>query len=81
LVVAEKYHEKGIGHIFNTANIPTFAWKGETEEEFLWCIEQTILTDGKPWNANMVLDDGGDLASQLLPVRFLYDQNQPKSYR
>jgi hypothetical protein len=27
------------------ANIPTFAWKGETEEEFLWCIEQTILTD------------------------------------
>jgi adenosylhomocysteinase len=39
------------------ANIPTFAWKGETEEEFLWCIEQTILTDGKPWNANMVLDD------------------------
>jgi adenosylhomocysteinase len=28
------------------ANIPTFAWKGETEEEFLWCIEQTILTGG-----------------------------------
>ena len=47
------------------ANIPTFAWKGETEEEFLWCIEQTILTDGKPWNANMVLDDGGDLTQML----------------
>tara|TARA_B100001079_G_scaffold25547_1_gene19554 strand:- start:1688 stop:3073 length:1386 start_codon:yes stop_codon:yes gene_type:complete len=47
------------------ANIPTFAWKGETEEEFLWCIEQTILKDGKPWNANMVLDDGGDLTQML----------------
>jgi S-adenosylhomocysteine hydrolase len=34
--------------------IPTFAWKGETEEEFLWCIEQTILTDGKPWNASSI---------------------------
>jgi adenosylhomocysteinase len=47
------------------ANIPTFAWKGETEEEFLWCIEQTILENGKPWNANMVLDDGGDLTQML----------------
>ncbi|MDC9715364.1 MAG: adenosylhomocysteinase [Gammaproteobacteria bacterium] len=47
------------------ANIPTFAWKGETEEEFLWCIEQTILDNGKPWNANMVLDDGGDLTQML----------------
>jgi adenosylhomocysteinase len=41
--------------------IPVFAWKGETEEEYEWCIEQTILQDGKPWDANMVLDDGGDL--------------------
>jgi adenosylhomocysteinase len=47
------------------ADIPTFAWKGETEEEFLWCIEQTILKDGKPWNANIVLDDGGDLTQML----------------
>lgn len=47
------------------ANIPTFAWKGETDEEFLWCIEQTILENGKPWNANMVLDDGGDLTQML----------------
>ncbi|MBT3589582.1 MAG: adenosylhomocysteinase [Candidatus Marinimicrobia bacterium] len=47
------------------ANIPTFAWKGETEEEFFWCIEQTILKDGQPWNANMVLDDGGDLTQML----------------
>ena len=41
--------------------IPVFAWKGETEEEYEWCIEQTILQDGKPWDANMLLDDGGDL--------------------
>jgi adenosylhomocysteinase len=47
------------------ADIPTFAWKGETEEEFLWCIEQTILENGKPWNSNMVLDDGGYLTQML----------------
>jgi len=40
--------------------IPTFAWKGETEEEFWWCIEQTIEgPDG--WRPNIILDDGGDL--------------------
>jgi adenosylhomocysteinase len=47
------------------ADIPTFAWKGETEEEFLWCIQQTILKDGNPWDANLVLDDGGDLTQML----------------
>ena len=42
------------------AGIPTFAWKGETEEEFWWCIEQTIFgPDG--WRPNMLLDDGGDI--------------------
>ena len=46
-------------------NIPVFAWKGETEEEFLWCIEQTILHNGKPWDANMILDDGGDLTGMV----------------
>ena len=45
--------------------IPVFAWKGETEEEFLWCIEQTILKDGQPWNANIILDDGGDLTEMV----------------
>ena len=45
--------------------IAVFAWKGETEEEFLWCIEQTILKNNKPWDANMVLDDGGDLTQML----------------
>ena len=47
------------------AGIPVFAWKGETEEEYDWCIEQTILKDGQPWAANMVLDDGGDLTAML----------------
>ncbi|WP_027873152.1 adenosylhomocysteinase [Spongiibacter marinus] len=47
------------------AGIPVFAWKGETEEEYEWCIEQTILKDGEPWDANMVLDDGGDLTGIL----------------
>ncbi|KAM2567867.1 hypothetical protein TB1_010175 [Malus domestica] len=44
--------------------VPVFAWKGETEEEFLWCIEQTIMfPSGKP--ANMILDDGGDLTEMI----------------
>ncbi len=45
--------------------IPVYAWKGETEEEFFWCIEQTILKDGNPWDANMILDDGGDLTEMV----------------
>ena len=44
---------------------PVFAWKGETEEEYDWCLEQQVLKDGEPWNANMVLDDGGDLTALL----------------
>ncbi len=47
------------------AGVPVFAWKGETEEEYDWCLEQTILKDGVPWDANMVLDDGGDLTGML----------------
>lgn len=47
------------------AGIPVFAWKGETEEEYVWCIEQTINKAGQPWDANMVLDDGGDLTAIL----------------
>ena len=45
------------------AGIPVFAWKGETEAEYEWCIEQTILKEGQPWDANMILDDGGDLTA------------------
>jgi len=44
--------------------IPVFAWKGETEDEFWWCIEQTIFgPDG--WRPNMILDDGGDLTQVM----------------
>ncbi|NXE40885.1 SAHHB Adenosylhomocysteinase, partial [Ptilorrhoa leucosticta] len=44
------------------AGIPVFAWKGETDEEYLWCIEQTLyFKDGQP--LNMILDDGGDLTN------------------
>lgn len=46
------------------AEIPVFAWKGETEEEYVWCIEQTIYwPDGQP--LNMILDDGGDLTNLI----------------
>ncbi|HWA49230.1 MAG TPA: adenosylhomocysteinase [Dongiaceae bacterium] len=42
------------------AGIPVFAWKGMTEEEFWWCIEQTV-NGPNGWHPNMILDDGGDL--------------------
>ena len=45
--------------------VPVFAWKGETEEEYEWCIEQTICKDGNPWDANMILDDGSDLTAMV----------------
>jgi len=46
------------------AGIPVFAWKGETEEEYWWCIKQTI--EGKKgWTPNMLLDDGGDLTALM----------------
>ena len=47
------------------AGVPVFAWKGETEEEYEWCLHQTVLKDGKPWVANRVLDDGGDRTLML----------------
>ncbi len=46
------------------AGTPVFAWKGETEAEYDWCIEQTIRGPGG-WTPNMVLDDGGDLTVVL----------------
>ncbi len=48
------------------AGIPVFAWKGETEEEYMWCLEQTCYgANGKLWDANMILDDGGDLTGHI----------------
>ncbi len=48
------------------SGVPVFAWKGETEEEYEWCIEQTLhaFEGGKPFN--MILDDGGDLTNLVL---------------
>ena len=45
--------------------VPVFAWKGETDAEYDWCIEQTLLKDGEPWDANLLLDDGGDLTRMI----------------
>jgi len=50
------------------ANIPVFAWKGLTEEEFWWCIEQTIKGPNG-WTPNMILDDGGDL-TQIMHEKY-----------
>jgi adenosylhomocysteinase len=57
--------------------VPVYAWKGETDEEYMWCVEQTLAAfpDGQP--LNMILDDGGDLTNlvhekypQYLPGMF-----------
>ena len=46
------------------SDVPVFAWKGETEDEYWWCIEQTVVgLDG--WRPNMILDDGGDLTALM----------------
>ncbi len=46
------------------SGVPVFAWKGETEEEYWWCVEQTIF-GSNDWRPNMILDDGGDLTLVL----------------
>lgn len=51
------------------AGVPVFAWKGETEEEFNWCIEQTITGWGSK-GCNLILDDGGDLTNMMHEQRF-----------
>lgn len=48
-------------------DISVFAWKGETEDEYWWCIEKTLF--GENWRPNMLLDDGGDL-TQLVHEKF-----------
>ena len=45
-------------------DIPVFAWKGETEEEYIWCLKQSIEGDPE-WKPNILLDDGGDLTSMI----------------
>src|ERR1700690_2884987 len=53
------------------SGVPVFAWKGETEEEYNWCVEQTI----KGWGADgydLILDDGGDLTNMMHEERFVH---------
>ena len=50
------------------AGVPVFAWKGMNEEEFNWCIEQTLFFDDESRPLNMILDDGGDLTNMVLDV-------------
>lgn len=51
-----------------TAGIPVFAWKGETEEEYVWCLEQSVV-GADDWRPNLLLDDGGDL-TQLIHDKY-----------
>ena len=48
------------------AGVPVYAWKGMTEEEFEWCIEQTLFFGDERQPLNMILDDGGDLTNMVL---------------
>lgn len=50
------------------AGVPVFAWKGMNEEEFNWCIEQTLFFGDETRPLNMILDDGGDLTNMVLDV-------------
>ncbi|MBE0584703.1 MAG: adenosylhomocysteinase, partial [Desulfofustis sp.] len=70
------------------AGIPVFAWKGENEEEFWWCIDRTIFgPDG--WRPNMILDDGGDLTlvmhqkyrDELLQIRGITEETTTGVHR
>lgn len=46
------------------AGYPVFAWRGETEEDFWWCIDKCVATEN--WQPNMILDDGGDATHLML---------------
>jgi adenosylhomocysteinase len=70
------------------AGIPTFAWKGESEEEFWWCIDKTIFGPDD-WRPNMILDDGGDLTlvmhekfpQEMKPVRGITEETTTGVHR
>jgi adenosylhomocysteinase len=60
--------EDPINHIYQinsiaATGVPVFAWKGETEEEYTWCIEQSLAAFSGGKALNMILDDGGDLTN------------------
>lgn len=53
------------------AGVPVFAWKGETEAEYGWCIEQTLMGPDDAWSPNLLLDDGGDL-TEVVHTRYAH---------
>lgn len=59
--------------------VPVYAWKGETEEEYLWCIEQTLSAFKGGKSLNMILDDGGDLTSLVHEKHPQYLKGLPPS--
>jgi adenosylhomocysteinase len=68
-----RYHRFSIA----ATGVPVFAWKGETEEEFNWCIEQTVAGFAGGKTLNMILDDGSDLTRM---VHEKYPQYLPGSF-
>ena len=61
------------------AGVPVFAWKGETEEEYWWCVRQTI--EGKDgWTPNMILDDGGDRNDENIPEMDKFNDHHNVSF-
>ena len=64
LIVIVLLHQDHAAAAIAAVGVPVYAWKGETDEEYVWCIEQTLIfPDGKP--LNMILDDGGDLTNLI----------------
>lgn len=50
--------------LFRFQGYPVFAWRGETEEDFWWCIDRCVNAEN--WQPNMILDDGGDATHLML---------------
>ena len=62
-VVFDEHQENDLVCSIAATGVPVFAWKGETEEEYTWCIEQTLAGFKGGKALNMILDDGGDLTT------------------
>ena len=60
--------------------VPVFAWKGETEEEYTWCIEQTVAGFKGGEALNMILDDGGDLTTLVHEKYPQYLQRKKRNF-
>ena len=63
LIVLDEFFFNSWFSSIAATGVPVFAWKGETEEEYTWCIEQTVAGFKGGKALNMILDDGGDLTT------------------